>query len=274
LCSLFLLDQILLERSHEALLLLVCLEATVAKLGRSIDEFEGDVLLGFARGVGQQGLAEGDDPLLGTHAAAKDHHEVIVDLSIVGESSHGSDSLLSHVVVGGSIVLDHLTILGVDAISDAVDLLVDLCTVMVALLASSGHRETNTGRMPGTNTGDLTQTLVRLAWQFLTMPSGGHTLESLALGDTNAINHLVLGEDILDGNLLLKLLTRIVHLLGDTATVELDFHHMSLLLALLQQLHLGVSNDSDDLAVLLHLGKVLLDFFFCPSHPATSWNTW
>ena len=60
-------------------------------------------------------------------------------------------------------------------LADSVDFLVDLSTVMVALLTSSGDREGHTGWMPSSDTGDLTQTLVRLARQFLTMPTGGHT---------------------------------------------------------------------------------------------------
>jgi hypothetical protein len=38
------LSEILLECTHKGTLLLVCLEATVAKLGRSIDEFESNLL--------------------------------------------------------------------------------------------------------------------------------------------------------------------------------------------------------------------------------------
>lgn len=90
----------------------------------------------------------------------------------------------------------YLAILGVDASSDAVDLLVDLGTVMVTLLTGTGDGERHTGRMPGTDTSDLTQTLVRLAGQLLGVPTAGHSLETLTLGDGNAIDHLVLSEHI------------------------------------------------------------------------------
>lgn len=53
-------------------------------------------------------LSEGDDSLLRSHAAALQHDEVIVDLTIVGEATHGGDALLRQIILGGSIVLDDL----------------------------------------------------------------------------------------------------------------------------------------------------------------------
>ena len=60
-------------------------------------------------------------------------------------------------------------------LSNTVDLLVDFSPVMVALLTCSCNREANTGRMPRTDTRHLTQTLVRLARQFLGVPTRRYT---------------------------------------------------------------------------------------------------
>ena len=60
---------ILLERAHEALLLLDRLEATVAHLRGGVDELEVDVLHGGTARLLQQGLAKGDGTLLGAHNA-------------------------------------------------------------------------------------------------------------------------------------------------------------------------------------------------------------
>ena len=51
--------------------------------------------------------------------------------------------------------LPHLAVLLVVSISDLIDLLVDLGPVVESLLTSTGDRELDTRRMPGSDTGDL-----------------------------------------------------------------------------------------------------------------------
>ena len=64
------------------------------------------------------------------------------------------------------------------------------------------------------------------------------TFESATLGDTDDVNHFVLGKDVGDGNGLLKVLTGPINLLGDGASIQLDLHDVGLLLTLTKQLHL------------------------------------
>jgi len=59
-----------LERSEECGLFFEGLECTVTELGGGIDELELDFLQISAGGVDHQGLAEGDDTLLGTGKGA------------------------------------------------------------------------------------------------------------------------------------------------------------------------------------------------------------
>jgi hypothetical protein len=252
---------VLLERSHERVLVLGGLEATVTELGAGVDELQLDVLQSLTLGVDQQRLSEGENPLLGSNAASLDHDEILLDLSVVREASHGVDGLVGQIVIGGGVVLDQLSVLGVVSIAHVVDLLVDLGTMVVTLLTGASDGELDAGRMPGADASDLAETLVSLAGQLLRVPTRSDTLESLSLGDTDAIDHLVLGEDLLDGNLLLEVIASEVNLIGDGSTVQLDLDNVSLLLTATQQLLLGVADHADHLAILLHLGKVLLDLF-------------
>lgn len=104
--------------------------------------------------------------------------------------------------------------------------------------------------MPSTNASNLAQTLVGLAGQAAGTPTSGNTLEALTLGDGDDVNHFVLLEDGVDGNLLFKVLLGEGNLVGDGTTVDLDFHDVSLLLAELELSDLGVGNDTDNGAVL------------------------
>ena len=67
---------------------------------------------------------------------------------------------------------------------------------MVTLPASSGDSELDPTRMPGTNTGNLPKALVGLPGQLLCVPPAGHSLEPMALGHTNVVDHLILGKVI------------------------------------------------------------------------------
>merc|ERR1719400_613081 len=160
---------------------------------------------------------------------------------------------------GGSIVLDQLAVFHLVASSHPVDLLVHLSPVVVSLLSSPGHSALDPARMPSSNTGNLPETLVSLPWKLLGVPPAGNTLVSMTLGHSDDVDHLVLGEHLADRHLLLKVLTGKVDLVSNRASVELDLHDVGLLLPAAQKLHLGVDDDPDGGAVLLHLVEVLLD---------------
>ena len=86
------------------------------------------------------------------------------------------------------------------------------------------------------------------------------TLKSFALGDTNDVNHLVLGKDFLDRYFFLEVFASKVNLVGNGASVQLDLDDVGLLLTAPQQLLLGVADQTDDSAVFLHLSKIFLNF--------------
>jgi len=231
----------------------------VTEFGRRVNELEVDLLQGGTLGVDEEALSESQNPLLRTNAATLDHEEVVVDLTIMRETTHWSDALLGQIVFGRGVVDDLLSILDVDTLADTVDLLVHLGTMVITLLTSASDGELNSRRMPSTDTSDLAQTLVRLTGKLLGVPTGSDTLSSVTLGDTDDVDHLILSKDAANWDLLLHVGLGPFQLLGDATTVELDFHDVSLLLTLLQQLHLSVSDDTDDGAVLLHDLEIMFD---------------
>lgn len=168
----------------------------------------------------------------------------------MGEATEGSDVLLGDIGVGGGVVLGASSL----ALSDSVDLLVELSPVEVSGLTSSGHTPGHSGGMPGSDTSDLPVTSVGLLLQMSHTPSLDDTGESLTLGNSDHVQDLVLSEDIVDPDLLLEVGVGEVDLLADgLATVDLDFEDVVLLLSqVLQQVVLGVHDGS-------HTGAVLLD---------------
>jgi hypothetical protein len=132
-------------------------------------------------------------------------------------------------------------------------------TVVVSVLTSTGNGPLDVVRVPSTNTGDLTQTLVGLTGKLGGTPTGGDTGETVTLGDGDDINHLVLLEDAVDVDGLLEEVAGKVNLVGDSATVDLDLHKVGLLLLDGGLADLGVGKDTDDSAVLLDALKLAGD---------------
>jgi hypothetical protein len=143
-------------------------------------------------------------------------------------------------------------------LTDAVDLLVDLRAVEITLLTRTCHGPTNASRMPRTNASNLAETLVGLAGQLGNVPTRDNTLETVTLGNTEDVDHLVLREDRLGRHMLLEQLVAEIDLVRNGATVDLDLENVGLLLADLNLGDLSVGDNTDDLAMLLDLRQLLL----------------
>lgn len=131
--------------------------------------------------------------------------------------------------------------------------------MVVSVLTSTGNSPLDVVRVPSTNTGDLTQTLVGLTGKLGGTPTGSDTGETVTLGDGDDINHLVLLEDAVNVDGLLEQVAGEVNLVGDGATVDLDLHKVGLLLLDGGLADLGVGKDTDDSAVLLDALKLAGD---------------
>merc|ERR1711939_152897 len=219
------------------------LEATVTKLGRGADPLERDLFERGARRVGDERLAEGDDALDDARARTLDHDPVVLDDAVADKATDGGDGLLGDVKLGRGRAL-------VVGLADAVDLLVDLGTVVVTVLTGTGDRVHDGGRVPGTDTRDLAETLVGLARELLGAPTVGDTLESVSLRDADDVDVLVLLKDGRDVARLLKVRLGELDLVHNRSAVDLDLHQVGLLLGEAGLADLGVGEDANDGAVL------------------------
>ena len=131
---------------------------------------------------------------------------------------------------------------------------------MVSVLTSASNLEADAGRVPRANTGNLAQTSVGLSGETGDTPTSDDTFETMTLGDTDGIDHVVLGEDGGHRELLFEESLGHGDLGGDITTVDLDFHEVGLLLSFSERslVDLGVSQEADDGAVLLDSVEILV----------------
>jgi hypothetical protein len=94
-----------------------------------------DLLQVATRGVGHERFTDGNDTPLGAGDGALEHQEVVLDNTVVGESTHRRDEFLCDVRLGRGIGV-------VGAGANAVDLLVELGTVVVSV-----YRKVNTSNV-------------------------------------------------------------------------------------------------------------------------------
>jgi hypothetical protein len=244
----------------------------VTELGGGIDPLELDLLGGPAGSLGVQSLAQSHNTLLDTGNGALDHNEVVLDLTVVDETTHAKETLefanthgekISRRNIRGDLLLGDVELGGgvtlISTLSNAENLVVAGGTVVVTVLTGTGNSPLDVVRVPSTNTGDLAQTLVSLAGQLGGTPTGGDTGETVTLGDGDDINHLVLLEDGVDIDGLLEEVAGEVDLVSDGATVDLDLHKVGLLLLDGSLADLGVGEHTDDSAVLLDALKLAGD---------------
>jgi hypothetical protein len=256
----------LLEWSHKLSFFLDGLESTVTEFGGGIDGFQVDLFQIFSFVMGQQWFSENDWSLSDTHAGSLDHDKVVLDFTVVWEASDWIDGFFSQIGFGGTVVHVDLAVFGLVAGTQSVDLFVDFDSVVVTFLTASGNGVGNSGWMPSTNTSDLSETSVCFSRKFFGTPSAGYTLSSVTLSDTNAIGVVVGFEDGSNSDLLFKETFGEVNFGGGVTSVNLKFDDVSFLLFEWKHFHLGVGDESNNLAVLFDLvqSSLLGRFRFSP----------
>jgi hypothetical protein len=229
----------MLASAHELGLLLGGLESAVTVFGGCIDELDVQRLVVRAASTGDQRLSQGDGALLATSDASLQHDPVLVDNTIMRETTDGGDALLGQIVLSGT---RSLVTLG----SDAKDTSVDVGSVMVTHLTSAGASEAHAGRMPGTDTGHLTQTSVGLTGKLGHSPTRHNTVKSLTLGNGTGVKDLTQREDTGDRDLLFEKLLTKVNLGSDITTVDLHLEKVSDLAAKIQLTDLSVAQSTNN----------------------------
>ena len=219
----------------------------MANLGGSIDEFNIDCLGLPGLGGGEDRLSESDRSLSGTLDTALDQDEVLVDLTVVWETTHRSDVLGDSVSLCGGVVVNTSDSTG----TNSVDLVVDVSSGVVTHLTAAGDRPLDGRWMPGTDTSDLAETSMCLTVKTRHAESLDHTACSLTAGNTDSINALGHLEDLTNADLLLEFALGPFDLISDGTTVDLDLHNVSLVLTEAELADLGSSDNTDNSSVLL-----------------------
>ena len=102
------LDGVLLEGSHKGHFVLFGLEATMTHLGTGVDELELDLFESLPLGVDEERFSQSENTLFGSNATSLDHDKVLLDQTVVGETTHGIDGLVSQIIIGSGVVLHQL----------------------------------------------------------------------------------------------------------------------------------------------------------------------
>jgi len=228
------------------------LESTVSEFGRSVDPFEGDLFLGNGVRWRNERSSERDWSRHEAGARSFQHDEVLFHFTIPNETTHWSDMLVGKVNGSSGVVF---AFFAVDfSSSDHVDLLVDLCSVVVSVLTDTGDGVGHSRGMPSANTGDFSKTTMRLSRQSGDAPPRDDALCSPTLRHGDRIAHVVGVEHIRDWDFVFKLAFAESNLFNNISTVDLNFHDVGFLLPKHLQLshHLGVANQTDDVGVVLN----------------------
>jgi len=136
------------------------LESTVTHLGGGIDELKVDLFKSSSGDLGNQTLSKDEGSLLGTNTATLDDDEIFSDETVMGETTQGSDGLFSQIGSSGGVVS---TTFVSNTNTDSVNFLVHFSSVVITVLTSSGNGESNSGRMPSSDTSDLSETSMGLS---------------------------------------------------------------------------------------------------------------
>jgi len=219
----------------------------VSELRGSIDVLQLDVFVELSADCWEQSLPQTQGSLFGSDAASLEHKVVILDDTVMRESTHWGDVLLGQIGFGGCVVLGSVSF----SLAYSVDSLVALGSVMVSALSSSWDPEGYLTWMPRSDTTDLSQTSMSLPWELPDTPSLCNSGETLTLCNSDDVDNIKLLEDLVDLEVLFELRLDEADLLVDASTVDLNLQNVGLLGSEVSlHVNLGVADSSDGSAEL------------------------
>jgi len=244
--------------TKEGVLLFGGLEATMSQFGRSIDELEVDRLQILARGLHKHRFSKQKESLSGTNAASLDDDKIVLDCTVMRESSQRCDVLFSDISISGSVVLGSTSF----TLSYSVNFLVQLSSVEESRLTGSGDSPGDSSGMPSSDTSDFSVTSVGFLLEMSNSPSFDDSSESFSLSYSQNVNDLILSEDLINSELLFKESSSEGDLISNRfSSVDLYFKDVVLFLSdVLDEVVLGVDDCSYSGAVFTDAVKLHLDF--------------
>lgn len=156
----------------------------------------------------------------------------------MGETSKGSDFFISNILLG-------VTRVSVLSVRNSVDLFVHFSSVVITKLTGSGNCEGNSGWVPSSNTSDFSKTSMGFLLKVSNTESLDNSSNSLTLGNSEDIDHLILIENSIDLYFLFEKFVCEIDFLGDGSSVNLNFNDVIFLLSEVKFIHLGVGNNSN-----------------------------
>ena len=225
----------------------------------SIDKFKVDLFQGRSGYLWNQRFSEHENFFLRTNNTSSNHYEIVSNNTIMGETSQGGNIFISQISISGSVIFNS----GQGGFTDSINLFIHLSSVVITQLTSSWDTNSYSSRMPCSNATNFSVTSMRFLLEMFNTPSLHDTLETFTLGNTENINHFVVGENRVNLNFLFEVRVGKVYLLSSRSTVNLNFEDVILLLSQLRKgFHLSSANSSDNSAVFLDSLNRNFDRFF------------
>lgn len=179
-------------------------------------------------GLREDGSSKHKNLLFGSNNTTFNHNEIVIDFSVMRESSHRGDDFIGQISISGSIVVASSS----NSFTDSIDFFVLFGSVVITEMTSSGNSPSNTRRVPRSDTSNFSVPSVRFLLQVFNTESFDDSLEPFTLGDSQDIQHFVRLEDRVHSHFFFEKTEGPVNFFSNrVSSVHLDLHDVVFLLS-------------------------------------------